>query len=179
MALPSTMHRFKIKLSDVDRGIYDELEFRVAMHPSEAAPYLLTRVIAYCLNYAEGIELTGGIGTPDDPAIWIKDLTGSIVTWIDVGNPSARRLHKASKASKSVIIYTYRDPAILMTELAGEEIHKKSEISVVAVQPKFLNALAETLDRDNPWELLHTEGELSVTARGRTFQTELQSLRLE
>ena len=97
MAQPSTLFRFQIKLSDVDRGIYESLEVRVAMHPSESVPYLLTRVIAYALNYQEGLKLTQGIGNPDDPALEVKDLTGAITVWIEVGNPSARRLHKAAK----------------------------------------------------------------------------------
>ncbi len=178
MALSSTLYRFKIKLSDVDRGIYEALELRVAMHPSEGIPYLITRVIAYCLNLREGLELTGGIATPDDPALRVKDLTGTVLVWIDVGNPSARRLHKAAKAAKSVIVYTYRDPAILVQETAAEDIYKKSEISVFSLAPAFLNRLGETLDRDNDWEVLHTEGELSITARGVTAQTEMGTHRL-
>ena len=74
MALNSTIFRFKIKLSDVDRGIYETLELRVAKHPSESDPYLLTRIIAYTLNVQEGIEFTGGIASPDDPAIWVKEV---------------------------------------------------------------------------------------------------------
>lgn len=179
MALTATLHRFKIKLSDVDRGVYETLELRAAKHPSESIPYLLTRVIAYALNTQEGLEFTQGISSPDDPAMWVKDLTGTILLWFEIGNPSARRLHKASKAAKAVRIYTYRDPAILAQEVAGEEIYRRELIEVFALTAKFLNALGETLDRDNAWEMLHTEGELTITTGGRTFTGDLATHQLK
>ena len=178
MAQPSTLYRFRIRLADVARGVYETFELRLAMHPSESAPFLLARVIAYCLNLQEGIELTQGIGSPDEPALRVKDLTGTTRVWIDIGNPTARRLHKASKAAKSVRVYTYRDPEILIREMAGEEIHRAETIEVFSLDPKFLNRLGETLDRDNDWEVLHDEGELSVTVRGVTVHGELRSHRL-
>lgn len=174
MALTSTLLRFQIKLSDVDRGIYETLELRVPQHPSESETFLLTRVIAYALNTQDGIEWSGGIGTPDEAAIYVKDLTGQILLWIDIGNPSARRLHKASKASKAVRIYTYRDPQILFDEVTGQEIYKSDSIEIFSLKQKFLDALAETLNRDNAWELLHTEGELSITTKKATIQGEIQ-----
>ena len=50
------LHRFEIRLADVDRGVYTDLDLRIARHPSEDNPYLLTRVLAYCLEYSEGID---------------------------------------------------------------------------------------------------------------------------
>ena len=174
MALNSTIYRFQIQLSDVDRGVYRLVELRVAMHPSESIPYLVTRLIAYCLNFQEGIEFSrGGISEPDDPAVHVKDLTGLMLLWIDVGNPSARRLHKAAKASKQVFVYTYRDPAILRQEVAGEEVYRRETIQLTAVPPAFLREVGATLDRDNAWTMLHTGGELSITLKDTTYHGEL------
>ncbi len=172
MALSSTVYRFKIQLSDVPRGIYKPIELRVAMHPSESSPYLLTRVIAYCLNCQEGLEFSQGIAATDEPALWVKDLTGRLTLWIEVGNPTARRLHKASKTAQKVRIYTYRDPAILLKDMQ-EEIYKKDEIEIFAIPPSFLKELGETLDRDNDWELLYNEGELSVQVGEKSAVGEL------
>ncbi len=165
MAQPSTLYRFNIELSDVTRGVYDRQNLRVAMHPSESPPFLITRVIAYCLSVTEGIEFTQGIGNPDDPAIWVKDRTGIMELWIDIGNPAAKRMHKASKAAKKVAIYSYRDPEILLKEAEGHEIHRKSEIEFYAIPPKFLGDLTEHLERDNPWSILRDEDELTITVR--------------
>ncbi len=178
MALQSTLFRFRIQLSDVTRGVYEKVELRVAMHPSESPPFLVTRVIAYCLNLQEGIEFSQGIATPDDPALWVKDPTGTILTWIDIGNPSARRLHKASKAAKNVRVYTYRDIDILKKEVEGQDVYQKKLIEVFSLEMKFLNKLGETLSRDNPWDVLRDEDELSVTTGTSTFTSSLISHQL-
>ncbi len=175
MALTSTIRRFKIDISDVDRGVYEKIELRVAQHPSESSTYLLTRIIAYALNLKDGIEFSQGISSPDDAAIYVKDLTGKILKWIDIGNPSARRLHKASKAAEAVSIYTYKDPQVLLDEMKGQEIHRPERIKIYSLPSKFLTQLEGSLAKDNSWELLHTQGELSIAVKETTFQSELSS----
>jgi uncharacterized protein YaeQ len=60
MALNATIYSFAINLSDLDRNVYQALAFRVAKHPSETDAYLLTRVLAYCLEYREGLNFSKG-----------------------------------------------------------------------------------------------------------------------
>lgn len=174
MALPSVIYRFKVKLSDIDRGVYETIELRLAMHPSESVSYLLTRVIAYALNLQEGLELTQGIANPDEPALQVKDLTGAWISWIEIGHPSAKRLHKASKTAKNVRVYTYRDPKDLLEEIVAEAVYQKEKIEFFSLESKFLNTLGETLERDNHWELLHNEGELSIHVKGISCQGEIR-----
>src|SRR5438874_12979014 len=99
MALSATVYHLQIELSDVDRGVYEELDLRVARHPSETMRYLLTRVLAYCLCYEEGIAFSKGLSTVEEPPLWVKDAQGNLRVWIEIGTPSPERLHKASKAS--------------------------------------------------------------------------------
>ena len=179
MALSSTMYRFHIELNDIGEGRYLTFDPRVARHPSESIPFLLTRVIAYALNFQEGIAMTQGIAVPDEPALWVKDLTGAIQIWIDIGNPSARRLHKASKAAKLVRIYTHRDPEILAREVQGQEIHRREHIELFSIESKFLERLAETLERDNDWGLVRDGDELSVTVNGAIVHGILRIHRLK
>jgi uncharacterized protein YaeQ len=164
VAQTSTLYRFKLDVSDVEREFYDSLDLRVAMHPSETEIFLLTRVIAYVLNYESGLEFTNGLQTPDEPAIKLLGSNGNISKWIDIGNPTARRLHKASKASDTVRIYTYKDPANLKREIAGESIHRADQIEVFSLDPKFIEQLSKLLKRDNSWGVLHNEGELVISA---------------
>jgi uncharacterized protein YaeQ len=107
MALGATIYTFAIELADSDRAVYETLNLRVAQHPSETADYLLTRVVAYCLEYAEGIAFSKGLSDPDDPAIAVRDLTGALQTWIDIGLPEPERLHRASKAAPRVAVYSH------------------------------------------------------------------------
>ena len=92
MALGATIHRFELALADSDRGVYENLELRVARHPSESNAFLLVRVLAYCLEYREGIAFSkAGVSDVGGPAVSISDLTGRRLAWIEVGAPSADR----------------------------------------------------------------------------------------
>src|SRR3954469_19332521 len=110
MALTATIYHLEVALSDVDRGVYESLDLRLARHPSETMRYMLTRTLAYCLSYEDGIAFSkGGISAADEPPIAVRDPTGILLAWIDVGSPSAERLHKASKAARRVALFTHVD----------------------------------------------------------------------
>lgn len=174
MAHPSTLYRFRIELSDVDRGVYETLDFRVAMHPSETPAFLLTRVIAYALNFGDGLEFApGGLSDPDAPALRALEPHGATRLWIEIGNPSARKLHKASKAAREVKVYTYKDPELLLKEIASEKVHQASRIEIRSLPQSLLNELAQTLQRDNQWTLVHTDGSLMIGIGERSLQAEL------
>ena len=104
MALSSTVYTFEIDLSDTDRHVYESLSLRVPKHPSESDEYLTTRLLAYCREYAEGIAFSNGLSDPDQPTIAVRDLTGAITVWIEIGAPDAARLHKASKSGARVVV---------------------------------------------------------------------------
>jgi len=173
MALTATMYTFDIQLADVDRGVYESLALRVACHPSETEEYLWTRVLAYCLEYAEGIAFSKGLSTPDEPAVTVRDLTGALQAWIEVGAPDAARLHKASKAAPRVAVYTHRDPLQLQRQYAGERIHRADELVIHAVDRDFLASLVERLDRRVTMELSVTEGHLYATIGGEVLTGEV------
>src|SRR3954465_3443916 len=147
MALGATVYNFDIDLADSDRGVYETLALRVARHPSESPEYLVARVLAYAMEFTEGIEFSRGICDPDDPAIAVRDLTGALRAWIDIGSPDAARLHKASKAAPRVVVYTHRDPAQLQRLLAGERIHRADALELYAIDRELVAALAARLER--------------------------------
>lgn len=180
MALQATVYRFPVQLSHVDRGIYETLDVRLARHPSETERYLLARLFAWCLLYEEGIELSkGGLSSPEEPALSIKTLDGRLTTWIEIGNPSAERLHKAAKAAPRVVVVTQHDPALLVSEVAGQKVHKVEAIEVIALDPTFLDAVARHIgDRGTKLEVTLSEGELYVTVGGESLQTTLRRVPL-
>ncbi len=147
MALSATMYVFEIELANSDRSVYETLELRVARHPSESGEYLLTRVLAYCLEYTEGIAFSRGLSDPDEPAIAVRDLTGALKAWIEVGAPDAARLHRASKAAPRVAVYAHRNAAQLAARYAGERIHRSEHLELYALDSDWLSARAATLTR--------------------------------
>ena len=174
MALTSTMYAFDVALANVDRGVYEPLEFRMAMHPSESPEYFVARLLAYCLEYTEGIAFSRGISDPDEPPITVRDLTGSLKVWIELGAPDAARLHKASKAAPRVAIYTHRDPAQLWRQWAGEKIHRAEQIELYALDRELIDAIAERLDRRMKLELSVTDGTIFVNVAGATLSGTIQ-----
>jgi uncharacterized protein YaeQ len=168
MALSATVYHIQIELSDVDRGVYESLDLRVARHPSESMPYLLTRVIAYALLFEEGIAFSKGLSTTDEPPVWVKDLQGNLRVWVELGTPSAERLHKVSKASPRVVVFTQHDPRLLIREAQSRAIHKADQIDVYALEPAFLDRLGALTERNALWTLLRNDGLLYVTVGAET-----------
>jgi uncharacterized protein YaeQ len=163
VALTATIFNFDIELADVDRGVYESLALRVACHPSESPEYLMARVLAYCLEYTEGIAFGRGISEPDDPPIAVRDLTGALLTWIEIGSPDAARLHKASKAAPRVAVYTHKDPRMLLRQLDGERIHRAEALELYAFDRALIDGLVELLDRRIKLALSVSDHEIYAT----------------
>ena len=177
MALGATMHHFEVALSDVDRSVYESLDLRVAQHPSETMRFMLLRTFAYCLAYEEGIAFSkGGLSSTQEAPIAVHDLTGVFLKWIDIGSPSAERLHKATKAARKVVIFTASDLALLKKDAAG--IHKVEQIEVWRLEPAFLDAVEALVERNTKMELTRNEGQLYVAINGTTLETTLHPLAL-
>ena len=162
MALGATIYNFEVDLSDSDRGVYESLALRVPRHPSESEDYLVTRILAYLLEYADSIAFSRGVSEPDEPAILVRDLTGAITAWIEVGTPDAARLHKASKAAGRVAVYTHKDSAQFLRGLAGERIHNGDALELYAIDRALVGALVARLDRRVAMSVSVTDREIYV-----------------
>ena len=147
MALASTVYVFSVRLADADRGVYQTLALRLARHPSESADFLVTRLLAYCLEYTEGIAFSKGLSDPDQPAIAAYDLTGALQTWIDIGMPEAARLHKAGKAARRVVVYAHKDAEPWLARLSRERIHRAQAVEIYVMDRELVAALASRLER--------------------------------
>ena len=156
----TTVYTFDIQLADADRGVYETFSLRVVQQPSETAEYLLTRILAYCLEYREGLSFGPGLAEPDEPALAVRDLTGALQSWIDIGAPDSARLHKASKAVPRVVVYTHKDPSSLLRQLAAGDIHRAASLEIYAIDRALLAALSELLERRMALGLTVTDGHL-------------------
>jgi uncharacterized protein YaeQ len=178
MALSATIYVFDIQLADSDRGVYESFELRAARHPSEAPEYLITRVLAYCLEYTEGISFSNGLSTPDEPTIAVRDLTGAMRAWIDVGGPSAERLHRASKATPRVAVYTHKDVTQLVARLRGERIHRIEELELYALDQSLLARLESHLTRRMAFSLTVSEEHLYVSVGEENLTAVIERVQL-
>lgn len=171
MAIGSTIYTFTVQLADMDRGVYDDFTLRAARHPSETDAYMVTRLLAYCLEYAEGIAFGEGISSTEEPAVVVRDLTGSITAWVEVGAPDAERLHHGSRLADRVAVYTHRDPAKVTAPWAGTRIHNVDAIEVFSFDPGFVDDAVRLLERRSTVTLTVTEGQLYLDLNGTTLSS--------
>jgi uncharacterized protein YaeQ len=170
VALNATLYAFEIELAHVDRGVYESLALRVAQHPSESADYLLARVLAYCLEYTDGIQFSPrGLSDPDEPALMVRDPSGALRVWIEIGLPDAARLHKAAKMAPRVVVYTHKDPIRLTRLLAGERIHRAEALEIYGIDRELLAEWAARLTRRVTCGLTVSDGQLILTVGEATL----------
>ena len=140
MALGATIYTFLVTLNDADRGVYESLEFS-----------------------------RGGLSDPDAPALAVRDLTGALQAWIEVGAPEPARLHKATKAARRVAVYTHREVASWLARLAADPPHRAADIEIFALDRELLAALSARLDRRMAFDLSVSEGHLYLTLADATL----------
>lgn len=168
MALTATLYHWQVALSDVERGVYQTLDLRIARHPSESMRYMLTRVLAYCLCYEDGIHFSkAGLAADEEPPVAVHDLTGRLLMWIDVGTPTAERLHKATKAAPRVALFTHSDLLALKREVKARPIHKAEEVALWRLEPRFLDEVEAAIERsgrrNSQIECMYSDGQLYFT----------------
>lgn len=168
------MYNFAIQLADVDRGVYEDITLRAARHPSETDAYMMTRVLAYCLEYVEGITFSEGISsTATEPAVLVRDLTGRLTTWIEVGAPDAERLHFGSKLADRTTVYTHRNPEKVIAAWSGKRVHQLEQITVQSFDQGFLDAAVAVLERRNTLTVSVVEGQLYLEFNGVTSSSDI------
>lgn len=162
VAKSSTLYRFQLDLSDIDRGLYESLDLRIPCHPSEDGGRLVVRVLARCLAHEDGLEFGRGLSNVEDPALWTRSSLGEVKTWIDIGCPSAERLHRASKRAEQVQVFTDKAAIVLGKEWSSREIYRAEDIEIVRLDSDLIANLAEELQRNVQWYVTIMEGTISI-----------------
>ena len=179
MALTATLYNFEIDLADSDRGVYQALALRVARHPSESEEYLVARVLAYCLEYAEGIAFSSGLSDPEEPTLSVRDLTGAIRVWVEIGLPDATRVHKASKAAARAVVYTHKDPAQLLRQLEGARIHRAESVEMYSFDQVLIAGLVSRLERRLAMTVSVADGHMLIAMDGAVIEGGVTRHRLQ
>ena len=163
------MRSFHLELANIDDNVYETLKFRVAQHPSENADRVVVRVLARALSRDENLEFGRGLDHTDEPALWSHDDSGQLRLWVDVGAPAASRLHRAHKHAEEVLVFTDKNLTGLQKEWRGQKIHRADGIKVMVFTPAFIAELAETIEKQNPWNITLHDGELTVTVGDKSI----------
>ncbi|MFZ4856222.1 MAG: YaeQ family protein [Desulfuromonadaceae bacterium] len=174
MALPSTIYRANIQLSDIDRGVYEALQMTVARHPSETEERLVTRLLAYALFYEEQLLFTKGVSAGDEPDLWAKGPDGRVLLWIEVGLPDAERVIKASRHAARVILVASGKALPNWEQQQLPKLEDIANLIVISFDQAFINCLVSQLDRSINWAITITDGNLYINVGIETYETVLQ-----
>lgn len=112
MALKATIFKADLSIADMDRNHYADYSLTLARHPSETDERMMLRLLAFALHADERLVFGKGLCVDDEPDLWLKDLTGAIELWLDVGLPDDKWLRKACNRSRQVVLLSYGGRAV-------------------------------------------------------------------
>lgn len=174
MALPSTIYRFSLELSDIDRQIYESLQATVARHPSETEERLVARLLAYALFYEPDLEFTKGISAGDEPDLWLKGTDGRSLLWVEVGRPDPERLLKACRHCERVALVACGNSLPAWEREHLPKLAGVRNLTVITFDQKFIALLVSRLERNIRWSITRTEGSLYLAVADETLETNPQ-----
>lgn len=176
MALPATIYKATITLSDLDRGRYETLTATVAQHPSETEERLVARLLAYALFFEEELTFTRGLCASDEPELWVKGGDGRVRLWVEVGLPDSERIVKASRHSERVALLACGRAFPIWEQQHLPKLAKLANLTVIGIDQPFLAALVQRLQRSVVWSLTITEGVCYLTIGDEALETALRRL---
>lgn len=175
MALKATIFKAQLQLADMDRNVYADHAVTLARHPSETDERMLVRLLAFALNvpvdnHQGALEFAKGLWDPDEPELWLKDLTGRIVHWIEVGQPDERRLMKASGRADRVSVYSFSNSTPIWWAGLATKITRARNIAVWQIPAPQSQALAELARRTMQLQLSVQDGSVWVSDGERSVE---------
>lgn len=147
MAEKATIYKANLALSDVDRSVFSDFNLTIALHPSETIERMMVRILAFCFRAAENLTFTKGLSSMDEPDLWLKHDNGTILEWIEVGQPSPDRLKKASSQAQKVKIFSYGRGMDVWWKTNSAAIGALPKVEIHCFSPDELQQLVALVDK--------------------------------
>ena len=177
MAIKATIYKADLSIADMDRNYYQEHSLTIARHPSETDERVMIRVLAYALHADPALAFTKDLFDVDEPALWLKDLTGAIDLWIEVGQPDEKRLLKAAGRSEKVIVYSYSATSNIWFKGIANKIERARNVSVINIPAEISAQLEKMAQRSMALQCTIQDGQVWLTDGTDTVLVEREVLR--
>lgn len=177
MALKSTVFKADLQINDFDAQRYESHPLTIAQHPSETDERMMVRVLAFALHAEEGLSFGRGLSSDDEPDLWLKDLTGAIRLWIDVGLPDARTLRKAAGRADNVVLYAYGRGVEIWWKEHRAELERIEHLAVHRIDTESSLALATLAQRTMTLLCSVQDGAISLSGDAATADIAIQTLK--
>ena len=174
MALPSTIYRATIELSDVDRNVYETLSVTVARHPSETEERMVARLLSLALFSEPGLSFTKGLSATEEPDLWVLGPDGRVRLWVEVGLPDAERIAKAVRHAERVGLLAFGARALATWDQQQlPKLEGIRNLTVVSLEQAFIASLAASLERVISWSITISDGIVYLTSGQDTSEAEV------
>src|SRR3569832_1827237 len=176
MALKSTIFKAQLALADIDHAYYADHALTIARHPSETDERMMVRVAALALNAhklqtvcnGDGtLGFGGGLSTPDQADVILRDYTARPRLWIEVGQPDDKPIAKASALADEVLVYAFAASADVWWRGIERKLDRLANVSVWRIPAERSQALAQMAQRTMQLQATVHEVVLSVVDGSR------------
>lgn len=178
MALKATIYKADLQVADLDRHYYADHVLTIARHPSETDERMMVRLLMYALHAQEGISFTKGLFDVDEPDVWVKDLTGAIKLWIDIGQIDEARLRKACGRAEQVIALCFSGSCEAWWKHIENKLERLSNLTVLQIRPEASQALAALAERNMRLQCIVQDGEVWISTDAARVPVQLKRLKV-
>ncbi len=186
MALKSTIFKAALAIADIDRGYYADHALTLARHPSETDERMMIRLVALALNAFKLQSVCNGDGTlafgaglsnPDEPDVWLRDFTGEVKLWIEVGQPEEKPVIKACGKADEVIVYCFNHAAEIWWRGIENKLTRPKNLEVWRIPTAASQALTALAQRSMQLQATIQEGTLTLGDGAHSIEIEPVRLR--
>jgi uncharacterized protein YaeQ len=180
MSFAAAFYNFTIELNNSEREVYTRFRVKTARHPYESLQHLYARMIAYGHCFREGQSFSQGMFEPKEPTIWMKDIIGTTLLWVEVGPVDRRKLELTLRSSPRAEhrIYFYSTDHIrdFCHMLKGSKTNWVKDILFYHIPAELLEKLTP-FERSSPlWTMTFIDNRLYLTCDGAEFDCELNEV---
>ncbi len=173
MAIKATIFKANLQIADMERHYYQDHALTLARHPSETDERLMVRLLAFALHAHEYLEFGQGMTADDEADLWLKDLTGSIELWIDVGIPDEKLIRKACGRSNQVIVYCYGGRvADMWFAQNSAQFARQKNLAIINLPVASTQALAKLAQRNMSLQCTIQDGQVWLSDGAVSVQVE-------
>jgi uncharacterized protein YaeQ len=125
---------------------------------------MMLRLLAFALNAHEALAFGGGLSTEDEPDLWLRDLTGAIELWIEVGLPDEKSIRRACGRAARVHVYSYGGQrALLWWNQLGGQLERATNLAVIDVPAQSSQEIAALARRSMQLQCTVQDGHVWLT----------------
>ena len=181
MAIKSTIYKANIQIADIDHGYYADHALTLARHPSETDERMMIRLVAFALQAYKLQSICNGDGTlgfgagmsdPDEADVLLKDFTGAIRLWVEVGQPEDKPIIKACGKSDEVHVYAFNHATPVWWKGIQTKLTRPRNLSVYQVPSDAAKALEALAERSMNVQATIQEGVLSLSSEKGSVDVE-------